>query len=95
MVIQCIYNVITQGVTMTSLVKNLTKHGNSYALIIDRSIMDLLGIGPESPLELSTQDGKSLIITPKRDEETKKRFKKNLAKINAKHGKALKRLSNS
>ncbi len=45
------------------MVKKLTKHGNSYALIIDKPIMELLNITPESPLEIST-DGKSLIIRP-------------------------------
>ncbi|MCD6392136.1 MAG: AbrB/MazE/SpoVT family DNA-binding domain-containing protein [Planctomycetes bacterium] len=45
------------------MVKKLTKHGNSYALIIDKPVMELLNITPESPLEIST-DGKSLIIRP-------------------------------
>ncbi len=45
------------------MVKKLTKHGNSYALIIDKPIMELLNITPESPLEIST-DGKSLVIRP-------------------------------
>ncbi len=45
------------------MVKKLTKHGNSYALIIDKPIMELLNITPETPLEIST-DGKSLLIRP-------------------------------
>ena len=78
---------------MTSLTKHLTKHGNSYAVIIDRPIMDLLKIDPTTPLEISTPDGESLVITPQRNLARKKLFKKNLAKIHSKHGKALKRLA--
>jgi antitoxin component of MazEF toxin-antitoxin module len=78
---------------MTSLTKHLTKHGNSYAIIIDRAILDLLKIDPMTPLEISTPDGESLVITPKRSSAGKKLFKKNLAKIHLKHGKALKRLA--
>ena len=33
------------------MVKNLTKHGNSYALIIEKPIMELLNIEPETPLK--------------------------------------------
>ncbi len=75
------------------LIKRLTKHGNSYALIIDRALIDLLGIDPSTPLEIATTDGKSLIITPKKGKVRKKSFKKNLTKIHKKYGKALKRLA--
>jgi len=39
------------------MVKRLTKHGNSMALVIDRPILELLNIDSETPLEIST-DGK-------------------------------------
>jgi len=78
---------------MASLTKHLTKHGNSYAIIIDRAIMDLLKIDPSTPLEISTPDGESLIITPQHANDRKKIFKENLTKIHSKHGKALKRLA--
>ena len=58
---------------MPSLTKHLTKHGNSYAIIIDRAIMDLLKIDPTTPLEISTSDGESLIITPQRSSTRKDR----------------------
>ena len=45
------------------MTKTLTKHGNSYALVIDRAIMELLKITPDTELELST-DGKVLTISP-------------------------------
>lgn len=45
------------------MIKTLTRHGNSYALVIDKPILDLLKIDPETPLEITT-DGHSLTVTP-------------------------------
>ncbi len=36
------------------MLKKLTKHGNSLALVIDRPILDLLKIDTETPLDIST-----------------------------------------
>lgn len=47
------------------MLKKLTNIGNSLGLVIDRPILDLLGITKETPLEMST-DGESLIIRPQR-----------------------------
>ncbi|MCL4211977.1 MAG: AbrB/MazE/SpoVT family DNA-binding domain-containing protein [Phycisphaeraceae bacterium] len=74
------------------MVKTLTKHGNSYALIIDKPILELLRIEPDSPLEVST-DGKVLTITPVSPESRGARVGKSLARINARHGKALRKLA--
>ncbi len=71
------------------MTKTLTKHGNSYALVIDRAIMDLLKITPETELELTT-DGKVLTISPA---QRKRRVKDSLERVNAKHGKTLRRLA--
>ena len=74
------------------MIKHLTKHGNSYALIIDRAIMELLGIEPDSPLEIST-DGTALIVQPVRDAKRRKRFDKALKQANKRYGKTLKKLA--
>ncbi|MCA1663457.1 MAG: AbrB/MazE/SpoVT family DNA-binding domain-containing protein [Myxococcales bacterium] len=50
------------------MIKKLTAIGNSYGLVIDRSILELLRITPDSELELST-DGTRLIIEPVRRDE--------------------------
>jgi len=55
------------------MVKKLTKHGNSLALVIDRPILDLLRIDPETPLDVST-DGRQLIIAPARETSRRKKF---------------------
>lgn len=74
------------------MIKTLTKHGNSYALIIDKPILDLLKITPESSLELST-DGKVLTVSPVSESSRQARLSKSLAKVNTRHSKALKRLA--
>ncbi len=74
------------------MVKKLTKHGNSYALIIDRPILELLNISPDSPLEVTT-DGTSLVITRARGRKRHMTIPAALKSVNAKHGKALKRLA--
>ncbi len=45
------------------MIKKLTKVGSSSALIIDKALMEVLGMTPESHLEIHT-DGRSLIVTP-------------------------------
>ena len=74
------------------MVKRLTKHGNSLALVIDRPILELLKIDADTPLEIST-DGKVLVVSPVRDAEHQKKFEKALEKVNRKYGRALKRLA--
>lgn len=46
-----------------SMIKNLVKHGNSWSLVVDKSILELWKIDPEQPLELST-DGHTMTIAP-------------------------------
>jgi antitoxin component of MazEF toxin-antitoxin module len=74
------------------MVKKLSKHGNSLALVIDRSILDLLGIDENTSLEIST-DGEALVVAPERDAKRKKRFEQALAASNERYSKALKRLA--
>ncbi len=74
------------------MIKKLTKHGNSMALVIDRPILEILKISETTPLELST-DGESLHIVPVKDKERVKSFKAALKRANKKYGKTLKRLA--
>jgi len=45
--------------------KNLTRNGNSYALTIDRPLMELLSMNSDTPVEIRT-DGQSFLVTPVR-----------------------------
>jgi antitoxin component of MazEF toxin-antitoxin module len=74
------------------MIKKLTKHGNSMALVIDRPILELLKIDVETPLDIST-DGQVLIISPVHDEKRREKFKKALDSTNRKYGRMLKRLA--
>jgi antitoxin MazE len=74
------------------MIKKLTKHGNSLALILDRPVLDLLKIDAETPLEIST-DGQVLIVSPIRDERRQRHFREALASANQKCSGMLKRLA--
>ena len=74
------------------MVKHLTKHGNSLALVLDREILDLLEIDTETPLSITT-DGKSLIVSPVRDAKRQKLLRAALREGNRRYGRMLKRLA--
>ncbi len=74
------------------MIKKLTRHGNSMALVIERSVLDLLKIDNDTPVEVST-DGNVLIIAPVRDESRAAKFRESLDKTNRKYGRALKKLA--
>ena len=74
------------------MIKELTRHGNSMALVIDKGVLDLLNIDDKTPLDIST-DGKMLLIAPVRDEKRKRLFQAALEKTNKKYGHALKGLA--
>jgi antitoxin component of MazEF toxin-antitoxin module len=74
------------------MIKKLTKHGNSLAIVIERAVLDLLKIDADTPLEIST-DGQVLVISPVRDNTHQDKFQKALDSVNKKYGRALKRLA--
>jgi antitoxin MazE len=74
------------------MIKKLVKHGNSWALVIDRPILDLLKIAPEDPLEVTT-DGKSIAIAPAAPESRKAQIAAAREKVNARYNKAFKKLA--
>ncbi|MGC4066368.1 MAG: AbrB/MazE/SpoVT family DNA-binding domain-containing protein [Polyangiaceae bacterium] len=53
------------------MVKHLQAIGNSSGIIIDKPILELLRITPDTELDVST-DGERLIITPVRIEAKRK-----------------------
>jgi antitoxin component of MazEF toxin-antitoxin module len=73
------------------MVKRLTQHGNSAALIIDKAILDLLNITMDTPLEIAT-DGRNLIVSPIQSAR-ERRFRSALEAVNRRHGKTLKDLA--
>lgn len=74
------------------MVKNLIKHGNSYAMIIDKPILDLLRISPDTKLEITT-NGRSILVSPVRDAEREEKLRDALERINTEHEADLRRLA--
>jgi antitoxin component of MazEF toxin-antitoxin module len=74
------------------MIKKLTKHGNSYALVIDKPVLDLLKIEPETPLEISA-DGQTPIVSPAHDPARQEKFQAALQETNRRYRRALKRLA--
>ena len=74
------------------MIKTLQKHGNSHALVIDKALMEALGIDEETPLQV-TVSGSSLVVSPVEvglgDEDTRDA----IAKLRPKYAKMLKRLA--
>ena len=68
-----------------AMVKRLTKHGNSHAIVIDKAILDLLEIDSDTEIALST-NGESLVLTP---------ISKALNRTHKKYGDVLQRLADS
>jgi antitoxin component of MazEF toxin-antitoxin module len=66
--------------------------GTSWAVIIDRPILDLLKIAPESQVELTT-DGQSILLAPVNSDDNKAKVRAARAKVNSKHSKAFKKLA--
>ncbi len=74
------------------MIKKLTKHGNSYALVIDKPILELIQATPDTPFEIIT-DGRSLVLTPVLDPEKEKKFDSAVAMIHRRFGNAMKKLA--
>ena len=74
------------------MIKHLTAHGNSSALILDKAILDLLKITQKTPLQIVT-DGRSLIVSPVDNENREKKVKTALSKIFKRHAKTFKKLA--
>lgn len=72
--------------------KSLIKHGNSLAIVIDKPVLDLLQITPETKLELTT-NGDAIMLTPIRDKKRQARLQAALLKINDTFGDDLRKLA--
>jgi antitoxin component of MazEF toxin-antitoxin module len=74
------------------MVKTLTKHGNSYAMVIDKPILELIHATPETPFEIIS-DGRSLVLTPVRNPKEEKKFEDAVAMVHKRFGNAMKKLA--
>jgi antitoxin component of MazEF toxin-antitoxin module len=74
------------------MIKTLTKHGNSLAMVIEKPILELLGADADTPFDITT-DGQALVLMPVKDDARRKAFTSALKKVNRKYPKALKKLA--
>lgn len=74
------------------MVKTLQKHGNSHALVIDKALMEAMGIDSDSPLEV-TVSGNSLILTPVHVGLGRDRIAKGIEELRPRYSEMLKRLA--
>jgi antitoxin MazE len=73
--------------------KRLQAIGNSAGIIIDKPVLELLKITPETELEIET-DGKRLIITPIRTQTPRaKKLAAVQAKVVRKHERTFRKLA--
>ena len=74
------------------MIKKLTRTGNSVALILDKPLLEQLGLDENAEVELST-NGQVLVVTPKRGAARDRRFRKSAGKISQKYAGLFRRLS--
>ncbi|UWX57967.1 AbrB/MazE/SpoVT family DNA-binding domain-containing protein [Chlorobaculum sp. MV4-Y] len=74
------------------MIKQLTKHGNSMAMVIEKPILELIGADADTPFEITT-DGQALILTPLKNPEGSAAFGVALEKVNTRYARALKKLA--
>jgi antitoxin component of MazEF toxin-antitoxin module len=71
--------------------KTLVKHGDDYAIVLDKALMETLGIRPDTPLDFAT-DGNCLIVAPSAMTRDAK-FRAAMDDTFKKYGRMLKRLA--
>ncbi|MFB3880053.1 MAG: antitoxin [Armatimonadota bacterium] len=75
------------------MTKRLRKVGNSSALILDRAIMDLIGLEENGDVQLTVRNG-SLILTPARPRPvTREQFERALDRVVSRRRGVLRRLA--
>ncbi|MEK7372685.1 MAG: AbrB/MazE/SpoVT family DNA-binding domain-containing protein [candidate division NC10 bacterium] len=72
--------------------KKLTRTGNSLALVLDKPLLDRVGIGATTPLEVST-DGYVIIVSPIRPRRRTARLKRVVAEAHRRYGGVFRRLA--
>jgi antitoxin MazE len=72
--------------------KNLTIIGNSLGIIIEKPILELLGISKETQFEMIT-DGKRLILEPVREEDRNEKIKAATRRVMKNHDTTLRELA--
>jgi antitoxin MazE len=75
------------------MIKHLRKVGNSNALLLDKAILELLGLEENGQVQLTVSDG-SLIVTPVHPRpDAQRRFEECLQRVVGQRREVLRRLA--
>ena len=74
------------------MIKTLQKHGNSHALVIDKTLMETLGIEADTPLQV-TVSGQCLVVTPANVGLGKDKVKASIKRLRPRYGRMLRNLA--
>ena len=72
--------------------KRLTKTGNSFAVVLDRPLLEATGITAETPLAIST-DGDVIVISPLRDEARAAKLRDGIEEMHRRYSGVFRRLA--
>lgn len=72
--------------------KKLTRTGNSLALVLDKPLLDQVGMDADTPLEVST-DGRVIVISPVPDRRRTAKLKAIVTEAHARYGGVFRRLA--
>jgi antitoxin MazE len=75
-----------------ALIKRLSRHGNSLALVIDRNLLDMLDVREGAAFSV-TVAGRALVLTPVDAVSKGRGFRSSLARVNRRHGRVLQHLA--
>lgn len=76
-----------------TMIKTLQKHGNSQALVFDKTMLEALGIDSDTPLQV-TITGDSLVVRPAFVGIAAEEISASLAKMRPRYSAMLKKLAN-
>lgn len=74
------------------MIKYLVRHGRSWAFVIDKPILELIELTPDTPLKISIE-GQTLKISRASESTRQDEIGAASSKINLKHAKAFKELA--
>jgi antitoxin component of MazEF toxin-antitoxin module len=74
------------------LTKRLTKIGNSRAVIIDKPVLDVLGIEDDTEIQIAMENG-ALVLRPASVTEHRAKFRAAQKRIIEKHGETFRKLA--
>jgi antitoxin component of MazEF toxin-antitoxin module len=74
------------------VIKNLTRTGNSVALVLDKQLLEAANLDPDDQVEVST-NGRIIVIAPVRSKREIEKFERGKELMHARFAGAFRRLA--